>query len=230
MPRESTSTSLARDVSAHIPAASQVRSLIALPAEHRAIWDLAAPHLAVRNNDSHTLYAYGIARALVERIGKRAPDLDAEVALCAILLHDTGWSTVPEDQILEAIAPGQGRPDLVRQHEIAGARIARRVLGRLGHPESRIDRVVEIVDGHDSRRHALSLEDAIVKDADKIWRVTPHGRGIVCGWFSLSPDESLRLTAARVEQSLFTDEGRVMAAAFIAAGSIDLAPERAGLT
>ncbi|MBN9177576.1 MAG: HD domain-containing protein [Microbacterium sp.] len=229
MRRESTSTRLARDVHAHIPPADEVRSIISLPPEHRAIWELAAPHLAVRNNDSHTLYAYGIARALVARIALRDAGLDAEVALCAILLHDTGWSTVRSDEILEAIAPGGGRPDLVRRHEIEGARIAREILTSLDHPPERVARVAEIIDGHDSRPYALTLEDAIVKDADKIWRVTPHGRGIVCGWFSLTPEESLRITAARVEDALFTDEGRAMAAAFIAAASIDLAPERAGL-
>lgn len=229
MSSSSTSTRLARDVRAHIPEAAGIPSIVTLPSAHAAIWQRAAPHLAMRNNDSHTLYAYGIARALVARISLRAPVVDGEVALSAILLHDTGWSTVPEAEILEAIAPGGGRPDLVRRHELEGARIARETLSALGHPEGFVDRVVQIVDGHDSRRHALSIEDAIVKDADKIWRVTPHGLGIVSGWFSLTASESLRITAARVQDALCTDEGRAMAGAFIAAASIDLLPERAGL-
>lgn len=229
MESSSTSTRLARDVRAHIPASADVRTLVDLPPAHRAVWELAAPYLSVRNNDSHTLYAYGLARALVARIAPGEPELDDDVALCAILLHDTGWSTVPDDQILEAIAPGGGRPDLVRRHEIEGARIAADVLGELRHPDERIARVVEIIDGHDSRRHALSLEDAIMKDADKLWRVTAHGRATVCRWFGLSPDESLRITAARVQDALLTDEGRTIAQALIATASVDLLPERQGL-
>ncbi|MFV0373301.1 MAG: HD domain-containing protein [Microbacterium sp.] len=190
-----------------------------------AVWSRAAPFLAVRNNDSHTLYAYGFARALLARL----PGTDGEVVQSAILLHDTGWSTVPEDAILEAIAPGGGRPDLVRRHEIEGARIATEILTAEHRPRVLIDRVSEIVDGHDSRRHALSAEDAIVKDADKLWRVSPHGIATVAAWFALTPREALRLTAARVEDALLTEPARAMAAALIAAGSIDLAPQRQGL-
>ena len=32
-----------------------------------------------------------------------------------------------------------------------------------------------IIDGHDTRDHALSLEDSLVKDADKLWRYTRFG-------------------------------------------------------
>jgi hypothetical protein len=218
-----TSTNLGRDIRSHIPA--DVAGIVALPPEDDAVWRRAAPHLSVRNNDSHTLYAYGIARALLSRM----PEADAQVVRTAILLHDTGWSTVPDAEILEAIAPGAGRPDLIRRHEVEGARIARSALETLEREPSVIDRVVAIVDGHDSRRHALSVEDAIVKDADKLWRVTPHGLRIVRGWFDLSAEESLRVTAARTQDALFTDAGAAMAAALIAIGSIDLAPQRAGI-
>ena len=220
----STSARLDRDIRPHIPPSSAIGAIVSLRSEDDAVWNLAAPHLAVRNNDSHTLYAYGIARALLRAI----PEADPEVVLPAILLHDTGWSRVPDDQILEAIAPGGGRPDLVLHHEREGARIAREVLTVLARPERIIDRVVEIIDGHDSRREALSIEDAIVKDADKTWRVTPHGIRIVCGWFELTPDESLRITAARVQDALFTPEAKAMAGALISIASIDQAPQRQG--
>ena len=143
-----TSTRLGRDIRAHIPPASEVAAIVSLRPEDDDVWQLAAPHLAVRNNDSHTLYAYGIARALLQAI----PAADPEIVLPAILLHDTGWSTVPDDEILEAIAPGGGRPELVLHHEKEGARIARDALTVLRRPTDTIDRIVEIIDGHDSRR------------------------------------------------------------------------------
>ena len=68
-----------------------------------------------------------------------------------------------------------------------------------------------------------------MKDADKIWRVTPHGIGIVCGWFDLTRDESLRITAARVQDALFTPEGNAMAGALIAISSVDQSPQLAAL-
>lgn len=220
-----TSTRYHRDVRGHIPPAEVVPGYLTLTERDAAIWERARQHLTVRNNDTHTLYAYGLARALVARV----PDADESVVLPAILLHDTGWSTVPDDLILEAIAPGGGRPDLVRQHETEGARIATEILSDLGHPAEIVERVVAIIDGHDSRLEALSVDDACVKDADKLWRVTPHGIEIVCGWFGLSRDESLRITSARVQTSLFTDEARAMGLALAAIASIDLLPQRQGL-
>ena len=220
-----TSTRLGRDIRSHIPPASDVPGVIRMRDPDAAVWNLAAPYLAVRNNDSHTLYAYGLARALVASL----PDADAEVVLPAILLHDTGWSTVSEDLILEAIAPGGGRPDLVLKHEKEGARIAAEVLSSLGRDPETVRRVVEIVDGHDSRLHALHIDDAVVKDADKLWRVTPHGIDIVCGWFGLTREESLRITSLRVQENLFTEPARAMARGFAAIGSIDVVPQRAGL-
>jgi HD superfamily phosphodiesterase len=220
-----TSTRLGRDIRAHLPHLSDVPSIVALRPEDDAVWQRAAPYLAVRNNDSHTLYSYGMARALLGAV----PDADPDVVLPAILLHDTGWSTVPDAEILEAIAPGGGRPDLVRQHEREGARIARDVLAQLATPPQRIEAVTAIIDGHDSRREAISIEDAVVKDADKLWRVTPHGIGVVCGWFGLNREEALRITASRVVDALLTEPARTIAAALIAVGSIDIAPQRAGL-
>ncbi|WP_166875513.1 HD domain-containing protein [Salinibacterium sp. ZJ450] len=221
-----TSTRYGRDVRSHIPDGTTIDGYLSLSDRDAAIWERAAAYLHVRNNDTHTLYAYGIARALLAV----TPDADEEVVLCAILLHDTGWSTVAEHEILEAIAPGGGRPDLIRKHEIEGARIARDILHHLDYDADMIERVVAIIDGHDSRLTALSVEDAIVKDADKLWRVTPHGIATVCGWFGLTRDESLRITAARVQGSLFTDAARTMGRVLTAIASLDGAPQRQGLT
>lgn len=221
-----TSTRYGRDVRNHIPDGNEIDGYLSLSDRDAAIWQRAAVHLHVRNNDTHTLYAYGIARALLAV----TPDADEEVVLAAILLHDTGWSTVAEHQILEAIAPGGGRPDLIRKHEIEGARIAGGILSDLGFTADTIERVVTIIDGHDSRLTALSTEDAVVKDADKLWRVTPHGIATVCGWFDLTRDESLRITAARVQDGLFTDAARTMGRALTAIASVDLVPQRQGLT
>ena len=219
------STRLARDIRAHIPPSNHVEGYLRLSPTEAAIWDAALPYLSVRNNDRHTLYAYGIARALVAR----TPDADPRVVLPAILLHDTGWSTVAESEVLEAIAPGGGRPELVRQHETEGARIAATVLASIGYDPGLTARIVEIIDGHDTRLEALSIDDALVKDADKIWRITPDGLDVVRGWFDLTADEALRLCGSRVHRNLLTDAGLAMSHALAAIASIDVSPQRAEL-
>jgi hypothetical protein len=225
VPAESTSTRYAVDVSAKIPPQSAVQGIVELTPRDRAVWELAAPHLQVRDNDVHSLYAYGLAAALQALL----PEARPEIVLPAVLLHDTGWSTVPDKQILEAIAPGGGRPDLVRRHEIEGARVARQILAQLDFPAADIEEITGIIDGHDSRLQSLSLNDAIVKDADKLWRLTPHGQSTVRGWFGLDADQALRICCARVHESLFTEPARAMARGLAAVASVNLAPQRQAL-
>lgn len=221
-PREN---QLGRDISAAVPTADEVVGVVELPAHHARIWQLAEPHLKVRSNDGHTIYAYGLARALVDL----HPEADPEVVLPAVILHDTGWSQVPEAEVLEAIAPGGGRPDLVIRHEKEGARIAAVVLAEVGHDEARTERILQIIDGHDSRPEALFLDDALMKDADKLWRLTPHGVDTVMDWFGLDRDQAHRLIASRVHDHLLTDAGRAMARVLAAVASVDSLPERVAL-
>lgn len=210
------------DVTSHLPAEHDVVGVRRLRPEDAEVWERAVVHLHVRDNDGHTIYAHGLAAALCDL----HPDADPDVVLPAILLHDTGWSRVPSTEVLEAIRPGGGRPDLVVRHEKEGAQIAREVLTDLGHDPGRIEQVVTIIDGHDSRRHALSLDDALVKDADKLWRLTPHGVDTVMDWFGLTRHQAHVLIGSRVHDHLFTDAARTMARALAAVASVDTAPER----
>jgi len=220
-----TRNDLGRDVTGHLPAAEGLPGVYVLDERHAAIWERAVPYLRVRDNDAHTIYAYGLGRALLDL----TPQADPEVVLPAILLHDTGWSQVPEPEILEAIAPGGGRPDLVLRHEKEGARIAREVLADVGWDAERTKRIVAIVDGHDSRREAISLDDALMKDADKLWRLTPHGVDTVMGWFGLTREQAHRLIASRVHDHLLSEPGRVLALGLAAVASIDVTPQRIAL-
>ncbi|WP_079186043.1 HD domain-containing protein [Streptomyces sp. CB01580] len=216
---------LGKDVTGHLPDAAGVPGTAGWRAEDDAVWRLAVDHLHVRGNDGHTAYSYGLARALCDL----HPEADRDVVLPAIILHDTGWSRVPEEEVLEAIRPGGGRPDLVLRHEKEGAAIAADILARLGHDPVRTTEIVEIVDGHDSRPAALSLNDSLVKDADKLWRLTPHGVDTIMDWFGLTREQALVLIGSRVHDHLFTDTARAMARALAAVAGIDSAPQRVAL-
>lgn len=152
--------------------------------------------LCVRDNDAHTLYALGLAVALLES----HPEADAAVVLPAIMLHDVGWSEVPPDEVLQAIAPDAARPDLVILHEKEGVRLAAGILAETGYDTSKVPEILAIIDGHDSQRTALSIEDAIVKDSDKTWRLSPRGIDTVHrdGPVRTGPGQALRLCSQRV--------------------------------
>lgn len=177
------------------------------------LWRDARPYLDVRNNDEHTLVAYGVAKALLAEL----PQARASVVLPAILLHDVGWKKVPQELLLDAIGRNPKRPDLVRDHELYGVEIAREILERHRPEGVDIEAVLAIIDGHDTTRHAKSLEDAVVKDADKVWRTTPHGMAVIRGWYGWSVAEYIDMVTVVSNPRLLTAPGRAMAAVFTAA-------------
>lgn len=223
--QQPTENQCGHDTTRFLPDTATVPGTAGFRPEDDAVWQLAVEHLHVRDNDGHTAYSYGLAAALCDL----HPEADRDVVLPAIILHDTGWSRVPEDEVLEGIRPGAKRPDLVIRHEKEGAAIAADVLGRLGHDPERTADIVAIIDGHDSRLTALSLEDALVKDADKLWRLTPHGVDTVMDWFGLTREQAHVLIGSRVHDHLFTDAARTMARALAAVARIDSTRQRLAL-
>ena len=114
------------------------------------LWDEAKPYLDVRNNDEHTLVAYGVAKALLAQL----PEAEQDVVLPAILLHDVGWKRIPPDLLLAAIGRNPTRKDLVFEHERHSVVIARDILTR--HGVGRVEEILAIIDGHDTTQEARS--------------------------------------------------------------------------
>lgn len=180
--------------------------------QYQPIWQAARPFLQTRSNDTHTFYCYGFARQLLAV----HTNAQADVVLTAVLLHDVGWSTVPEDKQLLSFGPHMRYPELRRQHEVEGARIAREILTDLAWDTAVTEAAAAIIDGHDTRPELLSLEDALVKDADKLWRYTPFGLETVGGWFGFSPEEQLALLEKWLGHRFYTDTAVHMARGLLA--------------
>ena len=109
--------------------------------------------------------------------------------LIATLLHDTGWAHVDEDRIISEGFRGDWRQaDIRYEHEVQGCQVARRVLPDLGYSDAFIEQVCAIIDGHDTRQQAHSLEDALMRDADRSWRFDRVGIALASGWFGQTPD------------------------------------------
>jgi hypothetical protein len=178
--------------------------------QDEVLWAEAKPYLDVRNNDEHTLVAYGVAKSLLAAL----PDSNPDVVLPAILLHDVGWKRIPPDLLLLAIGKNPTRRDLVFEHEKQGVEIARPILER--HGVAHIDEILAIIDGHDTTHEARSLNDAVVKDSDKGWRTTPHGMRIIRGWYSWSMDEYIDMVTELSNPRLLTAPGKAMAEGFTA--------------
>jgi hypothetical protein len=112
---------------------------------------------------------------------------------------------------VRAPSPNMMQSDVRFLHEKEGVRLSREVLQKTGWPQTVIEAVAEIIDGHDTRPQARSLNDRLVRDADKLWRFTVTGVAVACDWFKMTP----HAYADRLEKQvaiLETEAGREMAA------------------
>jgi len=153
------------------------------------IFQLAKPYLTVRNNEYHTRSAITFALRLLEIVGG-----DRDIVIPAVILHDTGYDSLSEDLISRAWGPQKER-HITRMHEQEGAKIAASVLRDVDYDPSKTAEILQIIDGHDTRHAALSINDQIVRDADKLTRYAKD----LASWvpfFSSTPLEG----AARLER------------------------------
>ncbi len=175
---------------------------------YNEIYKLAQPYLATRDNEIHTKIAYRFACALLQAEGG-----DEEVVLPAVILHDVGWKAVPEELQLKAFGPGSNNMEINRVHEVEGAAIAARILEQAGYDAARANEIVEIIIGHDSRKHPLSLNDALVKDSDKLWRFSEEALRIDPPRFRLAPQVHTEWLQHQIDKWFFTETAKQIARA-----------------
>jgi hypothetical protein len=174
------------------------------------VWRSVVPETRTRGNDIHL----PISLAYAERLCRAYPQADPLLVRVAILLHDTGWGRVDESRIISEGFAGDWRKAAIRyEHEKQGCVIAREVLPPLGYDEAFVDDVCAIIDGHDTRHEAYSLEDAMVRDADRLWRFDPAGIALASGWFGMDPATYTDRLRAEIIPELLTEAGIAMATA-----------------
>jgi HD superfamily phosphodiesterase len=171
------------------------------------IHEEAKPYLDTRHNEVHVSLCYAFARKLLSHY----PEADEEVVLPAILLHDVGWKMVPEEKQLDAFGPKVKDSETQRFHEVESARIAEKILRSLNFSEEKTRQIVAIIDGHDTRKETLSLDDRLVKDADKLWRYSLIGVDINHNRFGVDRDEHMKLLETLIDKWFFTPEAKKMA-------------------
>lgn len=148
------------------------------------LWEAIVPETRTRANDFHL----PVVAAYATRLCEAYPQADRELVMVSIILHDTGWAHVDESRIISEGFAGDWRKAAIRfEHEREGVAVARRVLPGLGYDADFVERVCEIVDGHDTRPVAFSLEDAMVRDCDRLWRFERTGMAFSCQWFGMDP-------------------------------------------
>lgn len=172
------------------------------------IWQAVTVETRTRGNDIHL----PISLAYAERLCDAFPEADRLLVRVSIQLHDTGWGRVDESRILSEGFTGDWRKAAIRyEHEKQGCIIAREVLPPLGYDADFVEQVCAIVDGHDTRADAYTLEDALVRDADRLWRFDHAGIALASGWFGMDPAVYTDRLEAEIVPELITAPAIAMA-------------------
>ena len=174
------------------------------------IWQLAEPYLDTRKNDIHTKISTECAYRLLEREGG-----DQDIVIPAIILHDVGWKRVPENLQLKTFGPNTTYPELNRLHEIEGVKIAKEILENVHYDKDKVAEILKIIEGHDSRKEPLSLNDKIVKDADKLSRYNKELFIINMKRFKETYSQELDRIRSNLYKWLLTDSAKEIARAEI---------------
>jgi HD superfamily phosphodiesterase len=139
----------------------------------RELFGLAEPYLKARDDTLHTRVAHKFALDLLEKEAG-----EKKIVEPAVILHDVGWSQLKPEEIKVAFgvhAKGEKAKKLNRIHELEGARIAREILTKLGYDRRSTDKIARIIERHDSGKNPQTIEEKLVKDADRLWRFSKIG-------------------------------------------------------
>ena len=137
------------------------------------LFRLAEPYLKGRDDFLHAQVAHQYAVYLLEKEAG-----DKKIVEPAVILHDVGWSRLKPEEIKIAFgvnAKGEKAKQLNRIHEVEGARIAREILTKLDYDGSSTDEIARIIERHDSGKNPQTIEEKMVKDADRLWRFSKTG-------------------------------------------------------
>jgi len=180
--------------------------LAKIEAQFQEMFKLAIPFLKPRLNLPHTYIVYQYAQLLLKKEGG-----SREIILPACILHDVGWSSIPEDRQLMAFGPKMKDEALRRKHEVEGAVIANQILRKLGYDEALIPEILKIIDGHDTIREKRSSEDAITKDSDKLFRLSALGFRIDAERFQEDSANRVPYLLEKIDLWFLTQTGRELA-------------------
>jgi HD superfamily phosphohydrolase YqeK len=140
----------------------------------KVLWEKASAYRNVRADGRHIENVAYFAAKLLEH----EKEADAQVALAAAIIHDIGWYWMTPQEHRNGLPYGTPK-DILRKvkkkHESLGVKNGPKLLQESGYTQEEIKRVIEIVDGHDTRKEFLSPSDGVVRDADKLSRFSKDG-------------------------------------------------------
>lgn len=161
---------------------------------YKKIWELARPYYEKgRPMDvDHVKWMMQDALIVCEK-----EDIDDEILLPLVILHDVGYAEAPKDK--------PHNLDTRKAHMKAGAKIAKQILEKLDYPKDKTEKIVYYVSVHDNWAFGdyEYKRDRILgafKDLDFIWMATPKGFPAMMKLMGKSKKEMIEYIESRPEE------------------------------
>jgi hypothetical protein len=144
-----------------------------VPEKYKQKFTECLPLLSARTTNVHVAVCFRYFDEMVEAF----PGIDRSAVAMALILHDTGWSRLTEEEIatslgvkglkltIEAMVPKE-------KHAVIGEEIAREKLTEWRIDKDRADLVCACVRWHDNPSKVTSLEIKVLADLDHLWSFT----------------------------------------------------------
>lgn len=183
---------------------------------HQKIWELALSYQDKRNDEGHAEIATGYA---LELLGMWL-DADGFIVIPAIILHDIGWSQMPADKLMIVYNPPSKEAEYTArlEHQIYALPLTVKILREVSYDPNLIPKILLIISQHDTRKGYWTISDAIVRDADKLWRYSQRHLEIAAknkGWTTKKEAEDFltNVTVKKIDEPGFfmTEEARQIA-------------------
>lgn len=141
--------------------------------KYQKIWELALPYQDARDDAGHG--------QIVTEFSEKLSEIEqavADIAVPAAILHDIGWSQLDRNErflIFDKRNTAEARLQARYHHQEQSVRLAREILEQVDYPQQFIDPILDIISEHDTRNGYRTKEEAVMRDADKLWRVSKIG-------------------------------------------------------
>ena len=150
---------------------------VVMKKNYKEIWDIAQKYQDKRNDKGHAEITLGFAQHLLS-----LEEANPDIVIPAIILHDVGWGQLPAEERFLADrldTPPQKFKELRLRHQKEGIKLAKAILKQISYDQALSEYILEIISQHDTRVGSFSKDDALVRDADKLWRFSNIGFWIV---------------------------------------------------
>lgn len=192
-----------------VPGMPEVLHFITQLVPFQNIYELSLPYIDQRDDSGHNDTVIQYALRLMEKYRSRDDYehvVNPRVIIPAVILHDVGWSRLTYEErmsIFGKIQRGELWTRMKKLYEERGAKFARELLQKVRYPEDLTSEITEIIAGYDTREGFLSVNDGIVRDADKLWRYSAMGFLTDVKRNNVTPEHLLDHLKKRIDSSGF---------------------------